>query len=135
MSLSDELLRRPTGLTRVREILSRLTVELRAGSAFLIDESGIPFAATGHMEFRFPSPLPETAGSVSNQAILKTLVGEQGDPKSSGFILHQVSPRALLVVYFEQPLTRKRRARVKARLAQVALELKEKLHVPPASAP
>jgi hypothetical protein len=118
MSLSDEILARPDALRSIRRDLSALSKELPVRSAFLLDEAGTPFGAVGHVEFRFPSPLPISRDSASDEEILAALLGEQNE--ESAVMLSSICPRALLVVVFEQPLRGRRRRAVRARLRKAA---------------
>ncbi len=109
MSLSDDLLRHPN-LVKIRRKLTQMISDLHANSAFLVDDAGVVFAACGHMEFRFPNPLPELSGRPSDEYILEALLGEDRKEKESPFILLEVSPRAILVFGFDaNPKGRHRR--------------------------
>ncbi len=116
MSFSDEILARPATLRNLRQGLSRLSEELPLRSAFLIDETGTPFGAVGHVEFRFPHPLPASEGS--DEDILAALLGEQDE--ESPVMLSQVCPRALLVVVLEHPLRGRRHRAARSRLREAA---------------
>ena len=94
-SLSDDLLAFPDRRVRIRAKLEELVAATRADAGFLVDESGSPFGAVGHVEF----PMPHPVGSVpGGEALLSALVGESSDPTSSGFVVERVTDRALLVV-------------------------------------
>ena len=125
MSLSDDLLRHPN-LAQIRRKLTQMISDLDANSAFLVDEAGVVFAACGHMEFRFPNPLPELSGRPSDEYILGVLLGEDRKEKESPFILLEVSPRAILVFGFDAPPTGRRR-RVTRTRAKKELEALRKL--------
>jgi len=129
MSLSDEVLKRPAALRSLRHGLSRLSKELPARSAFLIDETGTPFGAVGHAEFRFPHPLPTLKGTASDEDILAALLGEQKDEESP-IMLSQICSRALLVVVLEHPLRGRRRRAARSRLRKAADDLRPVLELP-----
>ena len=128
MSLSDELVRHPN-LDRLRRRISTLVSELDASSGFLVDEAGVVFAACGHMEFRFPNPHPQLAGLPSDKYILEALLGENRKEKDSPFVLLKVSPRALIVIGFDNTLTGRRRRIVKSRIKKKTEVLKELLEI------
>jgi hypothetical protein len=130
MSLSDRILARPHQMAHIRSVLSRLASELEAGSAFLIDEAGVPFAAVGHIEFRFPHPLPGLDGDASGEAILEKLLGIHQKDDASPFLLSQVCKLALLVVVLEVPLASRKRRHALSRVKKTARELKTLLDEP-----
>jgi hypothetical protein len=130
VSLSDEILARRENLVRIRAILSGLLPELEARSAFLIDEAGVPFAAVGNVEFRFPHPLPSPEGEISDDAILKALLGMGRSDESSPSLLFKASPRALLVTIVEKPLRGRKRREALSRLERAAGEIKPLLENP-----
>jgi hypothetical protein len=125
MSLSDEILARPKALQSLRQGLSRLSYDLPFRSAFLIDETGTPFGAVGHVEFRYPHPLPTSKGSASDEDILAALLGEQDE--ESPVMLSQICPRALMVVVLEHPLRGRRRRAARSRLQEASDELRRVL--------
>ncbi len=122
MSLSDEIVARPAALRKLRRGLSQLSEKLPVRSAFLIDDRGTPFGAVGHVEFRFPHPLPTSKGSGSDEDILAALLGEQDE--ESPVMLSQICPRALLVVVLEHPLRGRRRRAARSRLREAADQLR-----------
>lgn len=122
MSFSDEILARPEALRNLRQDLTRLSEDLPLRSAFLIDETGTPFGAVGHVEFRFPHPLPASEGSGSDKDILAALLGEQDE--ESPVMLSQICPRALLVVVLEHPLRGRRHRAARSRLREAADRLR-----------
>lgn len=130
MSLSDEILAHRENLAHIRDILSRLLAELEARSAFLIDETGVPFAAVGNVEFRFPHPLPSLEGGKSDDAILKALLGMGQTDESSPSLLFKVSPRALLVTILEKPLQGRKHREARSRVKRAAGEIKPMLESP-----
>jgi hypothetical protein len=125
--LSDEILNHHENLRRIRVVLSALLDELEARSAFLIDEAGVPFAAVGNVEFRFPHPLPSSEGAEPDDTILKALLGMERTDESSPSLLFKVSPRALLVTIVEKPLQGRKRREALSRLEQAAGEIKSLL--------
>ncbi len=128
MSLSDDLLRHPN-LVRIRRKLTQMISYLNANSAFLVDDAGVVFAACGHMEFRFPNPLPELSGRPSDEYILEALLGEDRKEKKSPFILFDVSPRAILVFGFDAHPTGRRRRVIRTQAKRDLKALKKLLEI------
>lgn len=128
MSLSDALLRHPNR-TRIRNSLFTLASELEAESAFLIDEAGVVFAAVGHVEFRYPNPLPDSVESGSNRVILEALLGEHRRQRRSPYIVLKVCPRALMVVRYDGPIAGRKRRAAEARVKQTAGDIKALLEI------
>src|SRR5574341_495343 len=98
MALSDEILQDHDRRTRLRSRLETLAVESGAEAAFLVDESGTPFATIGHVEFRLPHPLAGLVEEGDSDAILRALVGEPPPPRPTGVVVERLSARALLVL-------------------------------------
>jgi len=109
VSLSDEIVARPGAMAPIRELLSQLVVELGARSAFLVDETGTPFAAFGNVEFPLPHPLSSLTGQEGGVPLLEALIGETKEAHSPTLVVRRVSPRALLTVLLHQPLTERSR--------------------------
>lgn len=128
--MSDEILAHPGALPPIRTVLSQLVSELGAHSAFLVDETGTPFAAFGHVEFPLPHPLSSLSGWETGTPLLAALLGETTENVDSNLLVQRVSRRVLLTVVLEQPLARRRRhaalKRVKRKSAELAPLLKER---------
>jgi hypothetical protein len=133
VSLSDEVLESRERRVRIRKVLSRLLTDLDARSAFLIDEAGVPFAAVGNVEFKFPHPLPDPTGDESDDVILKALLGLGRTDESSSSLLFKASSRALLVTVLERPLEGKKHREAMSRIEQAGDELRPMLVHPTAS--
>jgi hypothetical protein len=114
MALSDEILKDPGRMTRLRGSLDVLARESGADAAFLVDEGGTPFATIGHVEFRFPHPLAGLVEKGGADAILGALVGEPQAGRPSGVVVERLSPRALLVLVLPRDPGSRRRVAIRA---------------------
>jgi hypothetical protein len=133
MSLSDEILARPGRIASLRNVLSQLAKDLGASSAFLVDESGVPFAAIGHVQFDYPHPLSALAGEASGAAVLEALLGEPRRGTASPFLSCQVSPRALVAIVLECPIGGWKRRAAMGRVKRAVKQLRPLLEILPES--
>lgn len=95
MALSDELLKAPNKLAALRDRLALEREEAGARAAFLLDESGSPFATVGTIEFSLPDPVS------SHTELLSALLGET--VPSSPYLVARAAKRALVVLVFDSP--------------------------------
>lgn len=123
MSLSDEVLARPGGLAAIRHLLQQLVSDLGARSAFLVDERGVPFAALGSVEFRYPHPLSALAGGPGGSSLLAALLGERRRAAASDLLVRRAGSRALLAIVLETPPAGRRRRAAVARVKRAAVKL------------
>lgn len=94
-SLSDLLIQHPERLRATRALIEAWTRSCRAQAAFLVDESGQPFASVGQVDFVMPRELKTFINEDAKDAVLAALVGQRLD--TSGCDVQAVCDRALLV--------------------------------------
>jgi hypothetical protein len=122
VSLSDEILRQPSKLATLRRELHLLLTRAGARSAFLVDETGTPFAAQGNVEFTYPHPL-STLLSGGGTTLLEALVGARSGeerPEQEDILVERAGSRALLALVLPEGTTRYRRRAAARHLRRVA---------------
>ena len=98
-SLSDLLMQRPLKLRETRQLVDQWVRKSGARAAFLVDETGQPFASVGRVDFERPPGLTTFASSDAKDAVLAAMVGQRVD--EAGCHVEFVGERALLVTLGE----------------------------------